>query len=138
MTAVRRLREVHGVATLPWGCEMETRRSKAGVGTSRPMREPKPPFPEQNQERPGLESKVTPPPRWRGERDQAAGKLEGQAALVTGGDSGIGRSVAYHFAREGAAVAITCLPQERADAQQEQRVGTATEGVSIGQRRPRG
>lgn len=84
--------------------------------TSSPMAEPKPPFAKQHQQPPGLEHELDPAPRWKGERYRPAGKLEGQAAIVTGGDSGIGRSVAYHFAREGADVAITCLPEEQKDA----------------------
>ncbi len=91
-------------------------KAKAPTDTGRPMEEPKPPFPAQHQRAPGMESELSPAPRWRGERYRAASKLAGQAALVTGGDSGIGRSVAYHFAREGADVAITCLPEERGDA----------------------
>ncbi|QDU82313.1 General stress protein 39 [Polystyrenella longa] len=83
--------------------------------------EPKPPFPEQHQESPGLESKLDPLPRWRAERYQAACKLTGKRALVTGGDSGIGRAVAYLYAREGADVAITYLPSERTDAEETQK-----------------
>jgi NAD(P)-dependent dehydrogenase (short-subunit alcohol dehydrogenase family) len=82
------------------------------------MSEPKPRFPAQKQEPPGLESKLDPPPRWQGERYRPADKLEGQVALITGGDSGIGRSVAYFFAREGANVAIACLPEEAPDAEE--------------------
>lgn len=75
-----------------------------------------PPFPAQHQDQPGSEQELKPRPKWRGEQYREAGKLRGKKAIVTGGDSGIGRSVAYFFAREGADVLITCLPEERADA----------------------
>lgn len=93
----------------------------AAPSTARPMSEPKPKFPPQKQAPPGLERDLDPQPRWRAERYKAAGKLEGQVALITGGDSGIGRSVAYLFAREGADVAITCLPEEQPDADETRR-----------------
>jgi NAD(P)-dependent dehydrogenase (short-subunit alcohol dehydrogenase family) len=84
-------------------------------------RKPKPPFPEQHQEPPGLESKLDPRPRYEAPQYKAAGKLEKKAALVTGGDSGIGRAVAVLFAKEGADVAIVYLPQEQSDAEETRR-----------------
>jgi NAD(P)-dependent dehydrogenase (short-subunit alcohol dehydrogenase family) len=78
--------------------------------------EPAPPFPPQHQERPGIEARMTPRPRFEGARYRPAGKLEGRVALITGGDSGIGRAVAVLFAREGADVALVHLPEEQEDA----------------------
>jgi NAD(P)-dependent dehydrogenase (short-subunit alcohol dehydrogenase family) len=77
--------------------------------------EPKPPFPEQKLEKPGIEAELNPRPKYQAPNYKPAGKLEGKVALVTGGDSGIGRAVAVIYAREGADVAITALPEERVD-----------------------
>ncbi|HEU5116094.1 MAG TPA: SDR family oxidoreductase [Isosphaeraceae bacterium] len=81
------------------------------------QKEPKPPFPPQNQDRPGLDSEMDPKPRHEAPNYRAAGKLKDRAALITGGDSGIGASVAVLFAREGADVAIVYLPEEQSDAE---------------------
>lgn len=82
---------------------------------------PKPPFPEQQQQHPGLESEMRPAPDFGEESYRGAGRLEGKAAIITGGDSGIGRAVALAFAREGADVLISYLNEE-SDAQQTKRV----------------
>lgn len=90
---------------------------KAKAAAAPQMRtEPKPPFPAQHQGKPGLENEMRPRPRYQAARYKAAGKLAGKSALVTGGDSGIGRAVAVLYAREGADVAVVHLPSEETDA----------------------
>lgn len=93
------------------------------------MKEPALPYPKQHQSHPGIEAEITPRPRYEGRAYMAAGKLQGKAALITGGDSGIGRAVAFFFAREGADIAIVYLSEEQIDAEETQR---AIE--SVGQR----
>ena len=73
-------------------------------------------MPAQHLDEPGLEQDLKLKPEYEAPTYQAAGKLTGRAALITGGDSGIGRAVAVLFAREGADVAIVYLPEEQEDA----------------------
>lgn len=77
--------------------------------------------PQHQSRRPGLESRMHPRPKVKHQTYRGAGKLGGKVALISGGDSGIGRAVAVHFAREGANVAIVYL-DEHADADETKRM----------------
>jgi hypothetical protein len=76
---------------------------------------PEPPFPRQHLSKPGHESRLDPAPLYDAPYYKGSGKLQDKVALITGGDSGIGRSIAVLFAREGADIAIVHL-DEKADA----------------------
>ncbi|WP_132254873.1 glucose 1-dehydrogenase [Methylobacterium segetis] len=82
---------------------------------------PKPPYPEQQQAMPGSTAAMNPRPDHGETSYRGSGRLEGKAAIITGGDSGIGRAVALAFAREGADVLISYLDEEE-DAQETRRL----------------
>ena len=86
--------------------------------TSDPLHKyPRPPFAEQPQGFPGRTGRMAPEPDHGEESYAGSGKLAGRVALITGGDSGIGRAVAIACAREGADVALSYLPEEQSDAE---------------------
>lgn len=83
-------------------------------------------FPPQHQDRqPGLEHEMRPEPDSKARNYRGSGKLEGKVAIVTGGDSGIGRAVAIHFAKEGADVSILYLDEHRDAAETKRHVEQA-------------
>jgi NAD(P)-dependent dehydrogenase (short-subunit alcohol dehydrogenase family) len=96
---------------------------------------PKPPFKKQSQPWPGLAGKMEPRPDHGEQSYRGSGRLAGRKALITGGDSGMGRAAAIAYAREGADVAINYLPDEEPDAKEvialikkEGRIGVAIPG----------
>jgi NAD(P)-dependent dehydrogenase (short-subunit alcohol dehydrogenase family) len=106
---------------------MTIRNNNTKVMLENPVEQyPKPPFKEQEQEMPGSEQEMDPKPDHGEQTYMGTGKLEGRKALITGGDSGIGKAVAIAFAREGADVLISYLEEEEEDALETARLITAT------------
>jgi NAD(P)-dependent dehydrogenase (short-subunit alcohol dehydrogenase family) len=104
----------------------ERKEKDSGAMQAGARRYPEPPFPEQHQPKPGSEEALSPAPMYEAPFYKGSEKLAGRVALITGGDSGIGRSVAVLFAREGAEIAIVYL-NEHEDAE-ETRLAVADEG----------
>src|SRR5688572_3801916 len=95
--------------------------STKGNGHVGQLKQPKLPMPAQHQPKPGQEHKLDPRPNYEAPHYVGAEKLKDKVALITGGDSGIGRAVAVLFAREGADVAFTYLKEEKQDANETKR-----------------
>lgn len=91
---------------------------QSGVVEDPRTQEPKPPFPQDKQQYPGSEADMAPHPDHGEQSYKGLSRLEGKSALITGGDSGIGRAVAIAYAREGADVAIVHLPEEANDGEE--------------------
>ncbi|MFL6254270.1 MAG: SDR family oxidoreductase [Pyrinomonadaceae bacterium] len=98
-----------------------------GASPPRVLEEPESPMPAQHVEKPGLEAELALKPRYEAPHYRGSSKLNNKAALITGGDSGIGRAVAVLFAREGADVSIVYLREEQTDAE-ETRAAVEAEG----------
>jgi NAD(P)-dependent dehydrogenase (short-subunit alcohol dehydrogenase family) len=112
-----------------------TQKSEASPMEDPTNKYPQPPYKKQSQPWPGLASKMNPPPDHGEKSYRGSNRLAGRKALITGGDSGMGRAAAIAFAREGADVAINYLPDEEPDAREvialikaEGRIGLAIPG----------
>jgi NAD(P)-dependent dehydrogenase (short-subunit alcohol dehydrogenase family) len=99
----------------------QTKTTKAKKAADPREKHRKPPFQEAPQDFPGRETQMRSKPDHGEQTYRGAGRLVGKTALITGGDSGIGKAVAIAFAREGADVVISYLPEEEADAQETRR-----------------
>lgn len=98
--------------------EKRAKEKSEAKGKTNQEREPKSPMPQQKQPRPGIEAEMTPRPEYLAPNYKGSEKLKGKVAIITGGDSGIGRAAAVLYAREGADVAIIYLKEEQRDAEE--------------------